>query len=70
MSISNEEKRKITVLMQKLDDARNKAVHFLNKRQFRKAGLQFNLEARTSDELSSLLNAIAMKDTVKKEQKL
>jgi len=56
--MTNDDKRKISTLMNKLDEARNKAIFYLNKRQFRKSALHFNLEARLSDEVSEFLKEL------------
>ena len=61
MNITDKEKREIGALVQELDQSRNKAMHYLQNGKFQAAGLHFNLEARTSDKISELLNDIHKK---------
>jgi len=55
VKISVETQRKIQVLVQEMNTIKNKAMKSLQEGKFQHASLMFNLDARNSDKLSTIL---------------
>lgn len=60
--ITKEDEVKLNKLLQDLDDARNKSIHYLRRGQIQKASLHFMLESVTSDEINVLLKEILRRE--------